>query len=227
MPGPIERVIVPRELDLSTDELLSTTRAVRKRLDLDREVPLEVVRECIELAVQAPSGSNQQGWHWVVVTDAERKRGLGELYRKSFERYAASKYFPGNQAGSDSTADAARQRIASSATYLAEKMGEVPTLLVPCIEGRVDAAPSAQSASHWSSLFPAVWSFCLAARSRGLGTAWTTLHLSYEREAAEILGIPYDTVSQGALLPVAYTKGTDFKPAVRTDLDRIVHIGGW
>lgn len=218
---------MPIELDLSTDELLSTTRAVRKRLDLEREVPLEVVRECIELAVQAPSGSNRQGWHWVVVTDTEQKRGLGELYRKAFERYAASKYFPGNQAGSDSAADAARQRIASSATYLAEKMGEVPTLLVPCIEGRVDEAPSAQSASHWSSLFPAVWSFCLAARSRGLGTAWTTLHLGYEREAADILGIPYETVSQGALLPVAYTKGTDFKPAVRTDLDRIVHVGGW
>lgn len=106
-------------------------------------------------------------------------------------------------------------------------MGEVPTLVLPCQSGRLDTASSAESASYWGSLFPAAWSFCLAARSRGLGTSWTTLHLRYEREAAEILGIPYDKVSQGALLPVAYTLGTNFKPAARTDLDRIVHIGGW
>lgn len=219
---------MPRELDLTTDELLSTTRAVRKRLDLERDVPLEVIRECIELAVQAPSGSNRQGWHWViVVTDAPQRRSLGELYRKAFEEYASSRYFPGNQLTGDVEADAARQRVADSARYLAEKMGEVPILVLPCQSGRLDTASSAESASYWGSLFPAAWSFCLAARSRGLGTSWTTLHLRYEREAAEILGIPYDKVSQGALLPVAYTLGTDFKPAARTDLDRIVHIGGW
>lgn len=218
---------MPRELDLTTDELLTTTRAVRKRLDLERAVPLEVVRECIELAVQAPSGSNRQGWHWVVVTDPAQRRSLGELYRKAFEEYASSRHFPANQLSGDSEADAARQRVADSARYLAEKMGEVPTLVIPCQSGRLDNASSAESASYWGSLFPAVWSFCLAARSRGLGTSWTTLHLRYEREAAEILGIPYEKVSQGALLPVAHTLGADFKRAARTDLDRIVHIGGW
>ncbi len=218
---------MPIELDLSTDELLSTTRAVRKRLDLERTVPLEVVRECIELAVQAPSGSNRQGWHWVVVTDAEKRRALGELYRRGFEAYASSPDYPGNQAVDDPEADGVRQRVASSAQYLAQHMGEVPVLLVPCISGRVDNVPGARSASHWASLFPAVWSFCLAARSRGIGTAWTTLHLAYEREAAELLGIPYEQVAQGALLPVAYTKGTDFKPAARMDLDRIVHVDAW
>ncbi|WP_280277097.1 nitroreductase family protein [Nocardia wallacei] len=215
------------ELDLSPDELLSTTRAVRKRLDLDRKVPLEVVRECIELAVQAPSGSNRQGWHWLVVTDAEKRRALGELYRRGFEEYASSPDYPGNQAVEDPEADGVRQRVASSAQYLSQHMGEVPVLLVPCISGRVDNVPSARSASHWASLFPAVWSFCLAARSRGLGTAWTTLHLKYEREAAELLGVPYETVAQGALLPVAYTKGTEFKPASRTDLDGIIHVDAW
>ncbi|MEU1981254.1 nitroreductase family protein [Nocardia sp. NPDC019395] len=218
---------MPSELDLSTDELLSTTRAVRKRLDLERDVPIEIIRECIELAVQAPSGSNKQGWHWVVVTDPGQRRSLGELYRKAFEEYAASEYFPGNQMIGDAEQDATRRRVAGSAQYLAEKMGEVPVLVLPCLAGRVDNAPSAQSASYWGSLFPAAWSFCLAARSRGLGTSWTTLHLKYEREAADILGIPYEKVSQGALLPVAYTKGTDFKPAARADLDRIVHIGRW
>ncbi|MBF6175071.1 nitroreductase family protein [Nocardia blacklockiae] len=215
------------ELDLTADELLSTTRAVRKRLDLDRPVPREVVRECIELAVQAPSGSNRQGWHWVVVTDAEKRRGLGELYRRGFEAYAASPEYPGNRPASDPEADAVRQRVAGSAAYLAERMGEVPVLIVPCLSGRVDNAPSARSASFWASLFPAVWSFCLAARSRGLGTAWTTLHLGYEREAADLLGIPYEQVSQGALLPLAYTKGTRFKPAARNDLDGIVHFDSW
>ncbi|UGT65215.1 nitroreductase family protein [Nocardia asteroides] len=215
------------ELDLSPDELLATTRAVRKRLDLDREVPLEVVRECLELAVQAPSGSNRQGWHWVVVTDPAKRKALGELYRRGFEAYRADPGYLGTKVSGDPEVDASRRRVASSAEYLAEKLGEVPVLLVPCLSGRVDNAPSAASASYWGSLFPAVWNFCLAARSRGLGTTWTTLHLGYEREAAEVLGIPYEKVSQGALLPVAYTKGTDFKPAARTDLDRIVHVDSW
>ncbi|WP_345496571.1 nitroreductase family protein [Nocardia callitridis] len=215
------------ELDLSPDELLSTTRAVRKRLDLDRAVPLEVVRECLELAVQAPSGSNRQSWHFVVVTDAEKRRALGELYRRGWQAYQGSPAYPGNKLTGDAEADVARQRIVSSSTYLAEKMGEVPVLVIPCLRGRVDNVASGLSASHWSSLFPAAWSFCLAARSRGLGTAWTTLHLSYEKEAAEVLGIPFDEVSQGALLPVAYTKGTDFKPAPRLDLDQVVHVDAW
>ncbi|MEV0354623.1 nitroreductase family protein [Nocardia sp. NPDC050697] len=215
------------ELDLSPDELLTTTRAVRKRLDLEREVPLAVVRECLELAVQAPSGSNRQGWHWVVVTDPAKRKALGELYRRGFEAYQADPGYLGKKVSGDPEVDASRRRVASSAEYLAEKMGEVPVLLVPCLSGRVDNAPSAASASYWGSLFPAVWNFCLAARSRGLGTTWTTLHLGYEREAAEVLGIPYEKVSQGALLPVAYTKGTDFKPAARTDLDAIVHVDSW
>ncbi|MBF6353691.1 nitroreductase family protein [Nocardia higoensis] len=215
------------EVDLSTDELLSTTRTVRKRLDLDRPVPVEIVRECLELAVQAPSGSNSQGWHWVVVTDAEKRRQLGELYRRGFEAYAAAPEYLGKRSTGDPEADAVGQRVASSAEYLAERMGQVPVLLIPCLSNRVDNAASAHSASYWGSLFPAVWSFCLAARSRGLGTAWTTLHLSYEREAADILGIPYEKVSQGAMLPVAYTKGTAFKPAPRKSLDPIVHVDGW
>lgn len=218
---------MPIELDLSPDDLLSTTRAVRKRLDLEREVPLAVVRECLELAVQAPSGSNRQGWHWVVVTDPAKRAALGELYRRGFEAYQADPGYLGNKVSGDPEVDASRRRVASSAEYLAATMGRVPVLLVPCLSGRVDNAPSAASASYWGSLFPAVWNFCLAARSRGLGTTWTTLHLGYEREAAEILGIPYEKVSQGALLPVAYTKGTDFKPAARTDLDRIVHVDSW
>jgi nitroreductase len=214
-------------LNLTPDELLSTTRAVRKRLDLDRPVPVELVRECIDIATQAPTGSNQQGWQWVIVTDSEKRKALGEMYQRAFNMYRDSPVYAGRISTGDSTRDATQQRVASSAEYLAEHMGEAPVLVVPCITGRVDGQPGWLTSSFWGSLHPAVWSFCLAARARELGTSWTSLHLMFEKDAADVLGIPYDTVSQGALIPVAYTKGTDFKPGPRIDLDSIVHVDGW
>lgn len=214
-------------LDLTPDELLTTTRAVRKRLDFDKPVPLELVRECIEIATQAPTGSNQQGWHWVVVTDEAKRKALGEMYQRAFELYRSMPFYAGRISTGDAVRDATQQRVASSAEYLAERMGEVPVLLVPCIAGRVDNQPSFMSASLWASLHPAVWNFMLAARARGLGTAWTSLHLMFEEEAAGVLGIPFADISQGALIPVAYSKGTDFKPAPRADLDAIIHVDTW
>jgi nitroreductase len=214
-------------LDLSPDELLTTTRAVRKRLDFDRPVPLELVRECIEIATQAPSGSNQQGWHWVVVTDAAKRKALGEIYQRSFEIYKAMPFYAGAIVTGEPERDATQQRVASSAEYLAERMGDAPVLLVPCITGRLDNMPSMMTASQWGSLHPAIWSFCLAARARGLGTSWTSLHLMFEEEAAGVLGIPFAEISQGALIPVAYSKGTDFKPGPRADVDAIVHVDSW
>jgi len=218
---------MPATLDLTPDELLSTTRAVRKRLDFERPVPLDVVRECLELATQAPTGSNQQGWHWVIVTEPDKRARLGEIYERAFNLYRDSPMYAGRLTTGDARRDATQARVASSAEYLAAHMGEAPVLLVPCITGRVDGQPGWLSASFWGSLHPAVWSFCLAARARGLGTSWTSLHLMFEEEAAGVLGIPHETVSQGALLPVAYTKGTDFKPAPRADLDAIVHVDSW
>ncbi|MEY2431390.1 MAG: hypothetical protein QOC92_1115 [Acidimicrobiaceae bacterium] len=214
-------------LDLSCDELLTTTRAVRKRLDFDRPVPLELVRECIDVATQAPSGSNQQGWHWMVVTDATKRKALGEMYGRAFALYKSMPFYAGAIVTGDAERDATQQRVASSAEYLAERMGDAPVLLVPCIEGRVDNQPSFMTASFWGSLHPAAWSFCLAARGRGLGTSWTSLHLMFEEEAAGVLGIPFAEVSQGGLFPVAYTKGTDFKPGPRQDLDAIIHVDTW
>jgi nitroreductase len=214
-------------LDLSPDELLTTTRAVRKRLDFDKPVPLDVVRECIEIATQAPSGSNQQGWHWVVVTDADKRKALGEIYGRAFDIYKQMPFYAGAITTGDPTRDATQQRVASSAEYLAERMGDAPVLLVPCISGRLDNLPSMMTASQWGSLHPAIWSFCLAARARGLGTSWTSLHLMFEEEAAGVLDIPFAEISQGALIPVAYTKGTDFKPGPRADLDAIIHVDSW
>ena len=204
-------------LSLTPDELLSTTRAVRKRLDLERPVEREVLLECIELATQAPSGSNSQGWHWVFVTDAAKKAGIAELYRSSWSRaYPAAAVADRDEAG---------KRVYYSANHLAEHMHEVPVLLIPCLWTRPTGGGN--QAGYWGSILPAVWSFMLAARARGLGTSYTSLHLAYEQEAAGILGIPYERCAQAGLIPVAYTKGTDFKPAARNPIDRIVHWDTW
>jgi nitroreductase len=206
---------------MTIDELLTTTRAVRKRLDLERPVELDVIRECLSIAVQAPTGSNEQGWHFVVVTDVAKRAALAELYAKAFDAYLG--------AASSSSMDAQMSRVVDSATYLAQNLAKVPVHLVPCIEGRIppERATTVATASVYGSILPATWSFMLAARARGLGTAWTTLHLAYEREAADVLGIPYDSVTQTALIPVAYSKGTEFKPAVRRPLETCLHIDAW
>jgi nitroreductase len=214
-------------LDLNPDQLLTTTRAVRKRLDFARPVELSVIRECIDIACQAPTGSNAQGWHWVVVTDVEKRAQLAALYKQAWDMYKTMPMNAGAIVTGDPARDATQQRVLSSADYLAQHMAEAPVFVIPCITGRVDNAPSIASASIWGSLLPAAWSFCLAARARGLGTSWTTLHLIFEQQAAEVLGIPFDTIAQGALFPVAYTKGTDFKPGPRASLDPILHIDSW
>jgi len=214
-------------LDLNPDQLLSTTRAVRKRLDFSRPVEPEVLRECLEMAMQAPTGSNRQNWHFVIVTDAEKRKGIGELYRKSFIAYRGSGSAQFRSVNPEQRAQT-QQRIISSSDYLADHMYEVPVLVIPCISGRLDQLKTTvEQAGMWGSILPAVWSFMLAARARGLGTVWTTLHLMYEKEAAEILGIPYEKITQTSMIPVAYTLGTDFKPGPREPLDTIIHWDQW
>lgn len=210
-------------LNLSVDEVLTTTRAVRKRLDVDKPVGREVLLECLELAIQAPTGSNAQGWQWVFVEDDEKKKAIADIYRAAADPYLD---LPKPQYG-----DVRAERmdfVIDSAKYLAAHLHEVPVLMIPCLLGRIEPAPTLSS-SFWASLFPAAWSFCLALRSRGLGTCWTTLHLlgEGEKQAAEILGIPYEEYSQGGLFPIAYTKGTDFRPAKRLPAEEIVHWDSW
>ncbi len=215
-------------LNLTPDELLTTTRAVRKRLDLTRAVEAEVIRECVEIAVQAPTGSNSQQWQFVIVTDAEKRQALAELYKQSYDRYRAISVANAQEALAARPALAKiQERVVSSSDYLAEHLHEVPVHVIPCIRGRLEGAPVTQQAGSWGSILPAVWSFMLAARARGLGTAWTTLHLPYEKEAAELLGIPYEEYMQAALIPVAYTLGTEFKPGARKELDRVLHWNNW
>ena len=208
--------------DLSeTDRLLSTTRAVRKRLDMDRPVEREVLLDCIRLAQQAPTGSNSQGWRWLIVTDPAKRSALAELYRRGGADYLAS----ARSAFGDDQPQ--MRRVIDSASFLAENLERVPVHVIPCLKGR---PPEGTAPALWSglmgSIFPAVWSFQLALRSRGLGSTLTSFHLAFEKEAAALLGVP-DDVMQVALLPVAYTRGTDFRAAERPPVERIVHWDTW
>jgi nitroreductase len=204
------------------DHLLTTTRAVRKRLDLTRAVPHELVLECIRVAVQAPAGGNIQRWRWLVVDDPDTKAGLADLYRRAYAPYMEEQ-----RAAVATSGRTDADRIMSSSDHLTEHLQEVPTLVIPCFLGRPDVTlPQGMLAGMYGSILPAVWSFMLAARARGLGTAWTTLHLGYEAEAGELLGIP-DTVSQVALIPVAYYTGDTFKPGSRRPVEEITYLNRW
>jgi nitroreductase len=213
-------------LNLTADELLTTTRSVRKRLDFDRPVPREVVMECLEIALQAPTGSNSQGWQWVFVEDDAKKLALRDIYRPNFQAYR-QRARPTYDAG-DPRAERA-DNVADSANYLSDNFHLAPVLMIPCLAGRPGDGSGGISASFWGSLLPAVWSFMLALRERGLGSAWTTLHLPSggEQQAAELLGIPHEQYSQAGLFPIAYTKGTDFKPASRLPVGSVTHWNEW
>ena len=212
-------------LDLSAEELLTTTRAVRHRLDLDRPVDPALLRRCVEIALQAPSGRNEQGWNFVIVTEPERRAALAELWRRGLGQ------------GDSPMSEAALRRayrtpgsmekVWSGLRHLAANLHRAPALVVPCIEGRTDGLGADRQASRWASLLPAVWSFMLAARLHGLGTVWTTGNMAVEREVAELLGIPYDSVMQAAVIPVAHTIGTEFTPAPRVPVDEVLHWNKW
>jgi len=208
------------EFDLDqTDRLLSTTRSVRRRLDLERPVDRDALLECLRIAVQAPTGSNAQTWRWLVVDDPAIRAALGDLYRR-----VAEQYLPGYRG--ETPFDAQTTRVLESAEYLAGVIGRAPMLVVPCIKGRLTDTSAVSAATLYGSIVPAVWSFQLALHSRGLGSCFTTLHLAREAEAAELLGIP-DDVTQVALLPVAFTSGGGFRPAERGPVERITYWNRW
>jgi len=211
---------------MDAQTVLTTTRSVRKRIDFEKPVPRELLLECLEVAVQAPTGGNTQGWAWVMVTDAEKKRVIGELYNKSWTAYSKSR---GRLYAEDDPRLEQLPRIVSSSQYLADRMHEVPVMVIPCLEGRVDGPGLGNQilAGFYGSILPAAWSFMLAARDRGVVGSWTTLHLKYEREVADLLGIPYEKYTQAALLALGFSTGGEFKPAQRLPLDSIVHWDKW
>ena len=207
----------------SADELLTTTRSVRKRLDFDRPVEASLIKECLEIAIQAPTGSNQQGWSFVIVSDEEKKRQIAELYRKGAEIYIQ---MPQPERPAEDLRTQQRPRVTESSLHLLQNMHRAPYYVIFCIEGRVEELPQFAQASTYGSILPAAWSFMLAARARGLGSAWTTIHLFFEKEASEILGIP-GNVTQAVLMPVAYFTGETFKPAKRVPLSELTHWDSW
>lgn len=203
-----------------TDHLLTTTRSVRRRLDLTRQVPKQVLLDCVRISQQAPTGSNLQGWRFIIVQDAEKRKALTDIYRRSAEQHRAA--YPAVYEPEDPQT----RRVYDSAEYLIQVMDQVPTLVVPCIKGRPEGMSPTGLSVLYGSICPAVWSFMLALRSRGIGSSWTDMHLLNEADAAELLGIP-KKVTQVALLPVAYYTGTDFKPAYRSPPESIAYFDGW
>ncbi len=211
-------------LKLTADQVLTTTRSVRKRLDFDKPVSREVLMECLNIALQAPTGSNAQGWQWMFIEDPAKKKALADIYRATGTPYLD---LPKPVRGD--IRDGQMDAVVSSAKYLNENMEKAPVMMIPLLEGRPEGADAGMQASFWGSLLPAVWSFMLALRERGIGTAWTTLHLigDGEKQAADLLDIPYQHYTQGGLFPIAYTKGTEFKPAKRLPAEKLTHWDSW
>ena len=214
-------------LNLTPDELLTTTRSVRKRLDFSRPVEPEIVRACLALALQAPNGRNGQRWRWMVITDPAKRQSLGDLYRRGYELYRDAPSGAPVPQEQETEAAARERRLDEASDYLAAHLHEAPVMVIPCFLGRPEGRSLFRQANLWGSILPAAWSFMLALRSRGLGTVWTTTHLEHEREAAELLGIPAEQVTQVALFPVAYTLGTVFQPGYREPLGSVVRWNTW
>ena len=209
-----------------SDYILTTTRSVRLRLDFDRPIEPQVITECLEIALQAPTASNSQQWQWMVITDPAKIAGIAKIYKDSFMELAAARADEGPRWPEGDARAAGADSVTRSATYLANEMHRCPALLIACIAGRVEDAGQMAQAATYGSIIPGAWSFMLAARSRGIGMAWTTLHLRDESLSQELLGIPED-VTQAVLLPMAYFTGETFKPAPRVPLNEIIHWNQW
>tara|TARA_A100001037_G_scaffold66647_1_gene58947 strand:+ start:18814 stop:19467 length:654 start_codon:yes stop_codon:yes gene_type:complete len=215
-------------LELSADEVLTTTRSVRRRLNLEKEVSPEILKECLNIALQAPTGSLRQDWHFVVSTDRDQCREVGTIYQEVWTKMVTDDYLNASASRQGDKGDQASWlNMMGSARHLAETFPEVPAIFVPCISGRLEGADAMTQAVKWGSVIQAAWSFMLAARNRGLGTCWTTVHLQREEEVADILGIPFASIQQVALSPVAHTVGTSFKSGRRKPTAEFVHFNGW
>lgn len=213
--------------NLMPDELLTTTRAVRKRMDFSRPIADETVRECLEVGQQAPTATNQQNWHFMVVTEPETRLAIADVYRRGWEDYTKLTDTTLGKVQDDPERDALRTRVSDSVQYLVDNLHRVPVMVIPCIVGGVDGLAPWDRSTQWSSMMFATWSMMLAARARGIGSVYTCVHLEHEETAAAILGIPYPEVTQAGLIPLAYTVGDRFRRARREPLDDIVHWNRW
>jgi nitroreductase len=207
------------------DHYLTTTRSVRRRLDLTRPVPRELILECIAISEQAPVGSNQDSrWHWVVVDEPERKAVIADVYRESWAAYAGRT--------DPARLDDRGRRTLTAGAFVADHLHEVPALVIPCVRRHRTARGPGQTMVHayatsvYGSIFPAVWSFCLALRARGVGSSLTTMHLYGADRVAELLAIP-EGFLQACLLPIGYYTGEEFRPVPRPAPEEITGFNHW
>lgn len=208
------------KLGLTVDEVLTTTRAVRRRLDVTRPVPRELLEECLDIALQAPNGSNRNTWRWVIVDDPALIAKLADEYKAAMGLLNDGSMPTPNPIGTSER----DQRVLDSAYALVEKLDKMPAVLIPLMPGRPDGTDAVTQASMWGSIVQAVWSFMLALRERGLGSIWATVTTRREKEIAELLGIPYEEYTQVGFFPIAYTEGTEFKKAWRRPVSEVL---GW
>lgn len=208
------------------DEILTTTRSVRQRLDFTKTVERHVLEACFAAAQQAPNGGNLQTWGFVVVTAPEKRAALATLYRQGYDTFVSTPIAAAMGYGTPA-ASAAQRRTTASIDYLVAHLAQAPVLVIPCITPRAEGLPTVLQHAMYGSIMPAAWSFMLAARAHGLGTCWTVFHLYHEEEAAHLLGIPYAEVMQVALIPVAYTQGTAFRLGPRHPLQTMIHWESW
>jgi nitroreductase len=210
-------------MDTDIDQLLISTRSARRTLDLAAPVDLAEVTDCLRIGLQAPNGTNQQQWRWLVVADADKRARLAELYRAAYLSMTDGN-FVGDLLGEDDFG-----RMMTSTEWLVTRLAEVPLLVIPCYEPylpRHDGDDQFFTATLYGSIFPAVWNFQLALRTRGYGTCITTMHLLRHAEVAELLEIP-DGVVQGCLLPVARLAVQQTRPAPRRPLAEVTALDGW
>ena len=210
---------------MDVDQLLTTTRSARRSLDVDAPVDLEEIRTCLDIGLHAPNGSNQQCWHWAVITDAPLRETVAELYREAYLSKVGGQLIAGVMPPGTPEA-----RLMTSTEWLVQNLAKVPVLVIPCYESsypRVQGDESFYQATLYGSIFPAVWNFQLALHSRGYGTCITTLHLHYEKEVRALLGIP-ESLTQGCLLPVARLRGGhEFGPAPRRQTNDVIRMNSW
>ena len=214
-------------LDLTADELLTTTRSVRLRLDFDEPVPNELLVDCVRTALQAPSGSNSWAMQFVIVTEPDQRMALGDVYRSAFEQYRRTPGYVRSIKKSTDAENASQFRTANSAEYLAANYHRAPAIVLACANGKAEGGTLVATTALMGSAMPGMWSFMLAARLRGLGTAWTTVALYEEQRLYDLLSIPHDAVTIAAMSPVAYTKGTHFRRALRPNPEDVIHWNKW
>ncbi len=217
----------------SVDHVLNTTRSVRLRIDLEREVPRHVIEECLEIALQAPTGANTQTWRFIVVTDPEKKAGIADAYLRGAEKYVAdgtglsrTGVSANREFSGDDLRTSQKEGVMASASHLMEHLHEVPAMIIPCIESRFENEDVFVQASMYGSILPATWSLMMALRARRIASAWTSLHLIYEEDVRDLLGMP-ENVTQTALLPIGYLTGGDLHKAKRLPLSEVGYWDSW